>query len=285
MITASGALLRIARCPIFLPTRQGKTPLVGTSRLSAWKPLAVIILITDLFLAGAGFNPAVNPALLEFKPKVVQWLEERQSEDPFFRINSFDTPDGPGNKLLLANAGMYSNLFDVRGYDSVIPAQYARFMQLIQPNGDLLFNRVGPIYYDGYNALDSALLDLLGVRYVLTTVDINNPTYQLVYDDESRVYENSDALPRAFLVYNEMSAGDDLDLALRSLNPRQQIILDGQTNGLGRDLTPSDAAPAATAEPSVEISEYSPNQVQLTVHLSQPGWLILADSYFPGWRA
>ncbi len=48
------------------------------------------------------------------------WLEARQTEDPLFRIDSFDTPEGRGNKVFLANAGMYSNLFDVRGYDSII---------------------------------------------------------------------------------------------------------------------------------------------------------------------
>ncbi|MBN1220638.1 MAG: oligosaccharide flippase family protein [Anaerolineae bacterium] len=286
MVMASGAVLRIARCPIFFPARLG--------RINAWKPLAMIIISLDLLLAGAGFNPSVNPALLDFKPEVVKWLEARQVEDPYFRLNSFDTPGGRGNKVFLANAGMYANLFDVRGYDSIIPGQYARFMQLIQENGDLLFNRVGPIYYDGYSALNSALLDLLGVRYILTTVDINNPNYQLVYNQEIRVYENTDALPRAFLVdegadlanFQKTDGTDgDLDFALRSLNPRKQVLLDGETNGLGRDLAPEDAGPLSRAKPHVEIVQYTANEVKLAVRLDQPGWLVLADTYFPGWRA
>ena len=290
MVLASGALLRIVRCPIYLrftiydfglPIVNRKSKIV----IPIWQPLAIIIIAVDLLLAGAGFNPAVDPTLLDFQPKVVQWLKARQVEDPFFRLNSFDTPTGPGNKIFLANAGMVSNLFDVRGYDSIIPAQYARFMQLIQENGDLLFNRIGPLYYDGYAALDSALLDLLGVRYILTTVEIGNPNYELVYDQEIRVYENTDALPRVFLVYEEIPAGDDPDLALRSLDPRRQVILDGEHNGLGRDLTPADAGPLARPRPGVEITAYSPVEVTLAARLDQPGWLVLADSYFPGWRA
>lgn len=293
MVLAAGAILRIARCPIFLPSHLGRkrqanaetdSAAANPAPVQAWKPLAVIIIALDLILAGAGFNPAVDPALLDFKPNVVTWLEARQLEDPFFRFDSFDTPSGRGNKLFLANAGMVGNLFDVRGYDSIIPAQYGRFMHLIQENGDLLFNRIGPLYYDGYGALDSALLDLLGVRYILTTVDINNPNYELVYDHEIRVYENTDALPRAFLVYDELPAGADLAHALRSLNPRQQLILDGETNGLGRDLTPADAQPTSPTDPGVTILEYTPNQVQLTAQLDRPGWLLLADTYFPGWR-
>jgi len=288
MVMASGAVLRIARCPIFLPQRLG--------RLNAWQPLAVLIISLDLLLAGTGFNPSVDPALLDFKPAVVKWLEARQSEDPYFRLNSLDTPDGRGNKVFLANAGMYSNLFDVRGYDSIIPGQYARFMHLIQENGDLLFNRVGPLYTIDYTPLDSALLDLLGVRYLLTTVDINNPGYQLVYDNEIRVYENLDVLPRAFLVQQAMSPADfekpaelaDMDdwaFALRSLNPREQLILDGETNSRGHDLTPTDAQDISSLEPLIKITDYAPNEVKLSATATQPTWLVLADSYFPGWKA
>ncbi len=271
MTTAAGAVLRVARCPIFL------------RRIPAWQWLAPVIITVDLLLSGAGFNPAVNPALLHFEPQVARWLKDRQAGDPYFRITSFDTPEGRGNKVFLANAGMYYNLFDVRGYDSIIPAAYARFMQVIQPNGDLLFNRIGPVYHPGYDALDSALLDLLGVRYVLTTVDIPNPGYRLVYDREIRVYENTDALPRAFLVYQTAPPGDDLALTLRSLNPRQTVILDGETNGLGRDLTPADAG--QPAGPAVEITAYSGREVRLSVQVDRPAWLVLADTYFPGWRA
>ncbi len=305
LVMAAGAVLRIVRCPIYLRFTiydlrkiivNRKSEIVNP--LPVWQPLAVLILAVDLLLAGAGFNPSVDPALLDFKPPVAQWLAARRAEDPFFRINSFDTPEGRGNKVFLANVGMYYNLFDVRGYDSIIPAQYGRFMHLIQENGDLFFNRIGPIYYDGYAALDSALLDLLGVRYVLTTVDINNPNYQLVYDDEIRVYENTDALPRAFVVDEKQDLSglgkpdrSLLDLALRSLNPRRQVILDGENNGLGRDLTPEDVVAAGSAKAStpesssVKIVEYTPNEVRLAVQLDHPGWLVLADAYFPGWRA
>ena len=320
MVTAAGAVLRIIRCPIVFTiydlrfTHRG--PLVpiydwlaGNIRrttqnsklkiqnsLPVWKLLAVIIIALDLLLAGAGFNPAVDPTLLEFKPDVVTWLENQQVEDPYFRLNSFDTPDGRGNKVFLANAGMASNLFDVRGYDSIIPGQYGRFMHLIQANGDLLFNRIGPLYTVDYSALDSALLDLLGVRYLLTTVKIDNPTYKLVYDHEIQVYENVDALPRAFLVEEAVTASDfqkppslagmdDWEFALRSLNPRHQVILDDTTNEQGRDLLPADAQPDPPNEAGVEIISYTPNEVWLSVHAAQPGWLVLADSYFPGWRA
>ncbi len=285
MLTASGAILRIVRCPIDI-----RNLIPGLNRLlanpvSAWMPLIVIVVAIDLLMAGAGFNPSVNPELLQIKPRVVQWLEDQAERDPYFRINSFDTPDGPGNKVYLANATMFSNLFDVRGYDSIIPGQYAQFMQLIQPNGDLLFNRIGPLYYDGYNALDSALLDLLGVRYILTAVEIGNPNYELVYNDEVRVYENLDVMPRAFVVHEQMDIGDDLGFALRSLNPREKIILDGENNGLGESRPEAPSIQGHQLSAETTITEYTPNQVKVATTLAEPGWLVLADSYFVGWRA
>ncbi len=289
MVMASGAVLRITRCPIFMPFPPFKT------KIPAWQPMLILIIAVALLLAGAGFNPSVKANLLTFEPKAITWLKAQQQQDPYFRITSLDTPDGPGNKVFLANSGMPHKLFDVRGYDSIIPGQYAKFMHLIQENGDLLFNRVGPLYTVDYTALDSALLNLLGVRYLLTTVEIDHPSYQQVYNDEILIYENLDTLPRAFMVSEavtpanfekpaELAAMDDEEFALRSLNPRQQLILDGETNQRGRDLTTADVStPASTNQ--VTITDYGPTDVYLTVETQQPDWLVLTDAYFTGWKA
>jgi O-antigen/teichoic acid export membrane protein len=275
-VIAAGAVLRISRCPIYLPRRLGSVP--------AWQPLAALMVATDLLVAGWGFNPAADPRWLDFQPPVVTWLLERQREDPLFRITSFNVPGEP--HPLIANTPMFWNLYDVRGYDSIIPAQYARYMGLIQPQGDLLYNRIAPIYAPGYAALDSALLDLLGVRYVLTTTQIPNAGYRLVYDGELRVYENLDALPRAFLVPTaHQVAAEEMDYALRSLNPRCKVILEENADVAhairGPFLPQTDDCPLLPAE----VVQYTPNEVVVRAWLDSPGWLVLADSYFPGWKA
>ena len=120
----------------------------------------------------------------------MQWLQDQQDPAQPWRLTSFDAPD---EKLLNANSAMPYGLEDVRGYDSIIPKSYAAYMQRIQPQGDLLYNRIAPIYttVDGqpnYDALDSRLLDLLGARYVVTTHTIPNAGYELAYDQEVKVY-------------------------------------------------------------------------------------------------
>jgi O-antigen/teichoic acid export membrane protein len=248
--------------------------------------LTVLIVGVDLLIAGWSFNPATDPALLDFTPPAVEWLQAQQEDDPFFRLTSFDSPSGRGNKILNANTAMGAQLFDVRGYDSIILGQYHQFMQLIQPNNDGLFNRVGPVYAPGYAALDSALLDLLGVRYVLTTEDIPNAGYSLVYDEEIKIYENLDVLPRAFLVADTEIAPADLNFALRSLNPRETVILDGEQLKPGLDLS-QDAAHSPLESAGVVIVSYERNTVELEAHVTAEAgrWLVLADTYFNGWRA
>jgi len=269
---ASGAVLRISRCPIFLPRWLGG--------LAVWKPLAVAVVAVDLLAAGYGFNPAADPALLNFRPPVVDWLLERRAEDPHFRIISFNAPGEP--RTFIANTGSIWNLEDVRGYDSIIPSQYAQYMSLIQEQGDLLYNRIAPIYAPGYHALDSALLDLLGVRYVLTTQEIPNEGYQLAYDGEVHVYENLDALPRAFFVAcAEVVPPEEMDYALRSLNPRQKVLFEMGGPWLGTESTRTDSCSLEAAT----ITSYTPNEVFIQASPDEPGWLVLADSYFPGWKA
>lgn len=266
-LAAAGAILRITRCPIYLPERLGS--------YAAWKPLALLVLATDLFLAGYGFNPAADPALLSFTPPVVEFLKK---DGGLYRITSFDAPD---EKVFIANAGEMYGLQDTRGYDSIIPRQYADFVSLVTPQAnDLLYNRIGPIYSPNYQALDSPLLDLLGVKYVLTTQHIPNAKYRQVYDGEIRVYENSQALPRAFVQRcARYVTGEQMAEELRSFDPRRVVLLENVQAETGN--TSENDCQIAPAE----VVRYENNEVEVRAISDKGGWLLLADSYFPGWKA
>ena len=244
--------------------------------------ILIAILILDLWLFGHGFNSAADPKLLDFKPPVVQWLQDRQDPAQPWRLTSFDAPD---EKLFNANSPMPYGLEDVRGYDSIIPKSYATYMGRIQPQGDLLYNRIAPIYttVDGqpnYDALDSRLLDLLGTRYVVTTHTIPNAGYELAYDHEVKVYRNRDALPRTFVVGEAVSAPDQttaLDV-LQTIDPAQTVVVEGLAPG---ELPP----PASPQLREARIAHRTNREVFVDVNVSDRGWLVLADGYFDGWKA
>lgn len=270
-LLASGAVVRISRCPIYLPR-------VG---YAVWKPLAVVVLALDLFLFAYGFNPAADPRLLEFTPPSVEFL---QRDKELYRITTYNAL---GEKTFNANVGMFYGIADLRGYDSIIPKQYAEFMNLIEGQGELIYNRIAPFYWHG--SLDSRLLDLANVKYVLTTQEVPNDNYTLVYDEEIRIYRNDDYLPRAFVVPTaKVIKNDDLrSRELRSFDPSAYVILEEEPR-LSPELE-SEFARAASRQgsgsSSVVIADYRSNEVVIEADLSEPGWLVLDDSYFPGWQA
>lgn len=246
-----------------------------------------LLLILDLWLVGHSFNPATDPRLLSFTPPVIEWLQARQDPAQPWRLTSFNAPD---DKTLWANSVMAYGLEDIRGYDSIILRQYAQYMERIQPQYDLLYNRIGPIYtqVDGqanYPALDSPLLNLLGVRYVVTSSAIPNAGYRKVYDGEVAVYENADALPRVFIVPEAVAAADS-DAALdrlETVDPGQTVVIEPATAGeLALATLPAASSPEVR---EARISQRGNREVFVDVNISDRGWLVFTDSYFEGWKA
>lgn len=215
---------------------------------------AVALTAVDLMIASWGFNPASDPALLDFTPPAIQWLQQQPGD---WRYTTLDDPAQP-RRLLNANAGWRYGLDDIRGYESIIPKQYVSYMQRIAPQVQLEFNRIAPLYTgDDYHyaggyrqALESPYLRLLNVRFVMThkTTFIDAPGWTLAYEDEAvRIWENPVYAPRAFT----LSALD----------------FDEPT---GR---------------AAEIIANTGREKEIALETDAPVWLVVSETYFPGWRA
>jgi len=272
MLAASGIVLRVSRCPIYMPISR-----YSNARIPIWQLLAVVVVATDLLFFGMGFNPAADPAWLEFTPPAIEFLKKLTAENDPWRLTTY-RPEG-STKTLNPNIPWFHKLQDVRGYDSIIPSQYVEYMRGIEEQGELLFNQIAPIY--GVEHLSSPLLDLLGVRYVVTEGEIPNDDYEMVYDGEVRIYENTDVLPRAFaLPRAKVVSPAQLPDRLRSFNPGKLVLLD--------ETTPIPNFPISQSpwplQPATVVA-YAPNTVFVDAEMPGPGWLVLTDSYFPGWKA
>lgn len=286
--------------------REGKTrveggedcqvlPLAVFSFLRHHLPPLLLIAVTvlDLFLAHGQFNPASDPALSpwteEGTPPVVQFIHAREGFDPARAATlapdwRFTTFNAPGEKTFNANAGMYYGWHDVRGYDSIIPRQYVEFMNRIQPQeNELLYNRIAPIYAqvggDVYAALDNPLLDLLNIKYLITEHVVPNPGWREIYRDGAvRVYENLEVIPRVSIVPEARVAPATVQ-PLTEVDLRQVLFI---------EQTPSDPNALIPASPQLRearISRYTSNEVFVDVNISDRGWLLFTDAYFPGWKA
>ncbi len=274
MLAAGGLVLRLSRCPIYLKMGRG-----ANGQVAVWQPLALLVVAVDLLLFGWGFNPAADPAWLGYTPPAIEFLKGEAAGGQPWRLTTYQI--AKDTKTLNANIPWLHGLQDVRGYDSIIPRQYADYMGVIEEQGELLYNRIAPIYEVEH--LSSPLLDLLNVRYVVTEGEIPNPDYRLVYDGEVRIYENTDALPRAFaLPRAEVISIGDLASRLRTFDPRQVVLLDDQM--VHADDTRLQSPGDWPLQPATVVV-YSPNALFVDVEMPGPGWLVLADSYFSGWKA
>ena len=110
--------------------------------------------------------------------------------------------------------------------------------------------------------------------------------YDLVYDEEVKIYRNNHAFPRAFVVHQaEVVSGVEEAIARMKegqFNPAQTAVIEG-------DLQPARLAALtegrAAGGSSVEFTEHRDNEVKLRVETERPGLLVLSDTYYPGWQA
>ncbi len=238
-----------------------------------WQPLALIVIVADLFVFGMGFYPRADPRLADFTPPAVTFLQQDQS---LYRITSYDARGDAGEKVFNPNVGMFYDISDIRGYDSIITKQYADLMGLLAPQDELLDNRIAPFYNP--DPLSSPIINLLNVKYVLTTRPLPNAGYTLVYDDEIKIYRNDRVLPRAFMVPQARVIPDRAALLaeMNQLDPTREVLIE--------QPPPSPSAAACALKP-VTIEKYAGSEVIVKSDQDCAAWLVLSDSYFPGWLA
>ncbi len=97
------------------------------------------------------------------------------------------------------------------------------------------------------------------------------------------LYRNPEALPRVFLASNALRAEEDaaLDvLAAGKADPREVVIISGDV-----DLADHEPGSMARGLPGVIYGvEYSSQRIVVSAHLWRPGWLVVSDLFYPGWR-
>ena len=268
-LIGAGIVLHAAAAHRTLPDRWGNQVV--------WSPLALVLIAADLFVVGTGFYPTVDSRLKDFTPPSIEFLRRDLS---LFRVTSYDARGGPEEKVLNPNAGMLYGLADIRGYDSIIPKQYADLMRQLAPQDELLNNRIAPFYSP--DPLSSPLIDLLNVKYVLTKRPLPNAGYTLVYDQEIRIYRNDRVLPRAFMVPQARVVPDRAALLgqVTTFDPSAEVLIE-------REPEPADREPggAGCRYNPVTVDRYGNSEVILKSDQACGGWLVLSDSYFPGWIA
>jgi hypothetical protein len=111
---------------------------------------------------------------------------------------------------------------------------------------------------------------------------IFNERYELVYDDEIKIYQNRNVFPRSFIVNNAEVIKDEKDILDRldnaSFDLRNSIIIE-------KDPPPGFTNKISKNNSTVNIIEYNLDSVVLQANMESEGFLIISDTYYPGWQA
>jgi hypothetical protein len=258
------------------------------------------VLLTDLW-ALAWPLVAVRPAADVYAPpRCVGYVIERRGEpervlDRDVSVQVPSTPLGTGAALAL-----YWHLESLRGCNPLDVLRYKEYLQFIadadQPVLPFQHSLAFPVI-GNFPIKNKALLDLLGTRYLVQPSDrpleqegwepVAHDPHPRAYDfitggvqelPAYTVYYNQAAFPRAFVVPEAAPLPERSEVlrALKATDFRRRVLLEGGPPTADSATATGDFRPAV-------IREYLPNRVVVGVDTGPPGYLVLADVWFPGW--
>ena len=103
--------------------------------------------------------------------------------------------------------------------------------------------------------------------------------FRLAHSGDVKIYENLDVLGQAFFVHEAVVAADDEE----ALGLMQSPAFDPTTTVVLADGNDIEWSPSRS--PTVRITHYAPERVEIELEASAPGYLLLTDAWYPGWRA
>lgn len=230
---------------------------------SAFQALVVALTAVDLLLTGGtSVNPVRDASYFERQFESTAFLRENAGLD---RV--FPPVYGDDVENLVDNIPIIYDLYSVRGHMSELAMERYKAFVLALPS-------------------NPALLNLAGVRYVLLDETPLYPGFARVPTASGpQIHENTAVLPRAFIVGRAEVIPSEPAVLARMLrddfDPGETVILEQE---------PAQGASLAAHTPQsdlrgAEIKVYEPHRVLVEADLDADGFLVLSDTYYPGWRA
>lgn len=265
-------------------------------RRQAWTAVAVGFVAADLLIFGWPLNVYTEVSLYHGPTDSGTFLQQAAgSEGQMWRIFSFER---------FNRSAMFETFFKFKDFGPTDPVHLRALRETLLPNlavveGLLSANNYDPLVVRAQqDLLEQAevaghpdaleLLGRMGVRYVVGSRP--GPDARMVYSGTVSIFENPYFLPRAHISRASGEVGPQTAASTtlrRESAGRLSIVADRGWQVWKpalRDVISSSSAKILEAPPQATSLHDEWNRTTIDVELDEPGQLILADTYYPGWR-
>ncbi len=210
----------------------------------SFKILTVLFLLIELLSFGNEYLQMAEIKKISWDKDVVGFLKKQPQ---LFRVTSLTMMDG-----FPYNNSSIDEIQHLTGYETL---RVKRFDDYLKP---AIFSNIN----NTVNLKNVRLLDAANVKFIIVSRGIRIAGLEKVFEGmRATIFKNGSCLPRAFIV-------------LKPKNQDAEGVFFEEDKVLGEQSENNMA----------DIYKYSPRGIALKVKLQTDGFLILADTFYPGWK-
>ncbi len=252
-----------------------------------------ILVILELFFYGMKYIDARKTKEAFPLTGVTEYLKQDPS---IFRVLS------AGRTTIPYGQAGYYKIQIVNGYNPLNISRYVEFANMAAGKAGVSPTK----WLDFHDVQNMALLDFLNVKYIATNKPIENfPQLKLIFKEDASVfhfyegikkaplylYKNTNFLPRAYIVNKVETvkgSSENIKKALVKRNFYTTAVIEKQVPSQYRELAVSNNISIQNKKEvfvkEVTIVSYEHDEIELKVSLNKKGFMVLSDTYYPGWE-
>lgn len=182
--------------------------------------------------------------------------------------------------VLKPNVNIVYGISSFRVHNPLLPARFAAFAHLCGASLDEFRNQ-------SYAGKLTDMVDLASIRLILTQFKPLPSRYKLLYTSKQgiSIYENPQALPEAYLVGQGVLAQSELEarqaICAPAFDCRKTVVIEPDSATVKKL---DDSALSSLFLPLKALRQNA-NQVAIDYSSTVPAFVVLTDTFYPGWHA